>query len=181
MQHILCLDTLARHQRGAEGSLRRRSSILVALSAVMLLTVGIAGAAEHRSPDARNTHTITVIDRGLLLPGAVTIGNGEQIEFANYSSEAIELVFIESRDRLDDVRCRLTGNRAATAGSDPIERWPLLASDPAHHPTVTIPPGRYTTACSFTPGQYAFVTKRVGRDARSPVDGLGQKGTIIVE
>jgi len=171
MQYILRRYTLGRHGG--------RLSILVVVSA-LVLTIGVAGAGERLFPDAHSARTITVIDRGLLFPDTVTIGNGQPIEFANYSSEAIQLVFIEPKDRTD-VRCQLTGNPAASAGNDPAGRWPVLANDPAHHPTVTIPPGRYTTACSFPPGQHAFVTKRVGRDARSPVDSLGQKGTITVQ
>jgi hypothetical protein len=145
------------------------------------MTVGIAGAADQRSPDVRSPHTITVIDSGLLSPGAVTIGHGESLEFANYSSEAIEIVFTEPKDRADEVRCQLTRDPDRTAGSGPMVRWPLFANGPTHHLTVTIPPGRYATACSFSPGRYAFVTKRVARDLRSSVEGLGEKGTITVE
>jgi hypothetical protein len=180
--HILHLNTFAL-QRGLRAgvSVWTRWSISVVLPLALVLAVGIAEAAEHRFPGARSAHTITVIDRGLLFPGAVTVGHGEAVEFANYSSEAIELEFIEPKDRADDVRCQPTGNPDATAGSDSTGRWPIFASGPTQHLTVTIPPGRYTTACSFAPGRYGFVTKRVGRDLRSPVDELGQKGAITVE
>jgi plastocyanin len=171
MGHILRLNTFAL-QRGLRAGV---------LSAALVLVVGIAGAAEHRSPDARSSHTIAVIDRGLLSPEVVTIGHGDAVEFANYSSEVIEIVFIEPNDRADDVRCQRTGNPDATPGSEPAGRWPIFANGPTQHLTVTIPPGRHTTACSFAPGRYAFVTKRVARDLRSPVDGLGQKGAITVE
>jgi hypothetical protein len=182
MEHMLRLNTseLLRGLR-AGGSVWTRRGIRMVLASALVLAAGIAGAAEHPSPDARSSRTITVIDRGLLSPEAVTIGHGEALEFANYSSEVIELQFIEPKDRADDVHCQVTGNPDATAGSDPRGRWPIFANGPTHHLTVTIPPGRYTTACSFAPGQYGFVTKRVGRDLRSPVDELGQKGAITVE
>jgi hypothetical protein len=181
MRDILRFNTFLQRGLRALGSVRTIRSIPVVLASALVWTVGIAEAAEHQFPDARSAHTITVIDRGLLFPGAVTVDHGEAVEFANYSSEAIELVFIEPKDRADDVRCQPTGNPDATAGSDPTGRWPIFADDPTHHLTVTIPPGRYTTACSFAPGRYAFVTKRIGRDLRSPVDELGQKGAITVE
>jgi len=160
---------------------RTRRGILVVLFSAFVLSVGIAGAAERGSPDVRRSHTITVVDSGLLSPGAVTIGHGESVEFANYSSEAIEVVFTEPKDRTDEVRCQVTRDSDRNAGSGPTVRWPLFANGPSNHPTVTIPPGRYATACSFSPGQYAFVTKRVIRDLRSSVNGLGEKGTITVE
>jgi|SRR5262249_51865328 len=175
MKGILRFNAFAPHWR-----LRARS-IPVVLSSALVLTVGIARAAEYRSPDVHGSHTITVVDSGLLAPGAVTIGRGESVEFANYSSEAIEVVFTEPKDRADEVRCQVTRDPDRTARSGSTVQWPLFANGPAHHPTVTIPPGRYATACSFSPGRYAFVTKRVGRDPRSSVDGLGEKGTITVE
>ena len=182
MRGILRFNTFAlRRVIRAGGSVRTIRSIPVVLASALVWTVGIAGAAEHRFPNARSAHTIAVIDRGLLFPGAVTVDHGEAVEFANYSSEAIELVFIEPKDRADDVSCQPTRNPDATAGSDSTGRWPIFANDPTHHVTVTIPPGRYTTACSFAPGRYAFVMKRIGRDLRSPVDELGQKGAITVE
>ena len=120
MERILNHNSSARH-----GVLRR--SILVAQFSALVLTVGIAGAAEHRS-DVRSPHTITVIDSGLLSPGAVTIGHGESLEFANYSSEAIEIVFTEPRDGADAVRCQLTRDRDRTAGSGPTVQWPLFVN-----------------------------------------------------
>jgi len=176
MERILCHDTFARH-----GGLRTRWSILVVLVSALVSMVGIAGAAEHRPPDVRSSHTIAVIDSGLLSPAAVTIGHGESIEFTNYSSEAIEVVFTEPKDRADDVRCQLTRDPNRPGGSGATVRWPFVTNGPTSHVTVTIPPGRYATACSFSAGRYAFVTKRVSRDARSSVEGLGEKGTITVE
>lgn len=175
MERILC------HNTSAPGrSLRTRRIILVALFSALVLSVGTAGAAEHRS-DVRKSHTIAVIDSGLVSPGAVTIGHGESVEFANYSSEAIEVVFSGPNDRVDEVRCQVTRDPARTAGTGAAVRWPFFANGHTNHPTVTIPPGRYATACSFSPGRYAFVTKRVSRDVRSSVEGLGEKGTITVE
>jgi hypothetical protein len=182
MEDILRLDKSARH-RGlrARRFVRTRRSIVVVLSSALVLTVGIAAAADNLPRDARSSHTITVIDRGLLSPEALTMGQGEALEFANYSSEPIGLVFIEPKDPGGEIRCRLSGNPDGSVGSDAMIAWPIIASGPNHHLTVTIPPGRHATTCSLKPGRYAFVTKRVGRDPRSPLDALGQKGTITVE
>jgi hypothetical protein len=153
----------------------------VVLFSAFVLSVGIAGAAEQVASNVRRSHTITVVDSGLLSPGAVTIGHGESVEFTNYSSEAIEVVFTEPKDHADEVRCQISRDSDRNSGTGPAVRWPFFVNGPSNHPTMTIPPGRYATACSFSPGQYAFVTKRVSRDLRSSVDGLGEKGTITVE
>jgi hypothetical protein len=177
MKGILHHNRLAQDRGLRAGrSLWSWRSFALVLSSAVVLAVGTARAAENRFRDAPSSHTITVVDPGLLLPATLTIGQGEALQFANYSSEAIRLVFIEPKDSADEVHCRPADNpdRAAKAS-------PSFAGGPTQHLTVTIPPGRYTTACSLTPGRYAFVTTRVGRDPRSPLDALGEKGTITVE
>jgi len=163
-----------------ENVLRFRRSIFVVLSSALVLAAGVAGAAEHL-PDTRGSRSIAVIDPGLVSPEAVTIGHGEAVEFANLSSQAIQLVFVEPKDRTDEVRCQFKGKAGATPEGSLAVGWPSFGSAPISQLTVTIPPGHNTTACSFAPGRYGFVTRRVGRDPRSPVDALGQKGTITVE
>jgi len=182
MEDVAGFDTPVRH-RGPrpERSVRAFWGLVPILASALVLGVGIAQAADNPIRDARGPHTITVIDPGLLLPGALTIRQGEALEFANYTSDAIRLVFIEPRNSAEDVRCRVGENVAAAAGSDTVRGRPVFVEGPAHRLTVTVPPGRYTTACSLTPGRYAFVTSRLGRDPRSPLDALGLKGTISVE
>lgn len=151
------------------------------LSSALVLVVGIARAADNPMRDPRGSHTITVIDPGLLLPGTLTIRQGEALEFANYTPDPIMLVFIEPKHSAEEVRCRVGEKAAEAAGSDTVRGRPVLVDGPAHRLTVTVPPGRYTTACSLTSGRYAFVTSRLGQDPRSPLDALGLKGTISVE
>ena len=182
MEGILHLKPLARDHgvRAGCSGWRWRSFALV-LGWAVVLAVGGANAAENRFRDARSSHTITVMDPGLLFPATLTIGQGEALQFANYSSEAIKLVFIEPKNSANEVHCRSAANPDTATGSDITKGSPSFAGTPTQHLTVTIPPGRYTTACSLTPGRYAYVTTRVGRDPRSPLDALGQKGTISVE
>jgi hypothetical protein len=151
------------------------------LSSALVLGVGIAWAAENPSRDAGRLHIITVIDPGLVFPASLKMGQGERVEFANYYSEAIRLVFVEPNDSAEKVRCSLPKKTDATAGGDTVRGRADFTSDPSQHLTVTIPPGRYASACSLTPGRYAFVTQRVGRDPRAPLDMFGQKATISVE
>ena len=182
MESNLHLKQLARQRDlRARRSVQTRWAFVLALSSVLMLGVGILRAAENPSRSAKSSHTITVIDPGLIFPAALTMDRGEAIEFANHSSEMIRLMFIEPGDSVDYVRCRLPGNPDAAAGSDNVRGQPVFASGPHRHLTVTIPPGRYTTGCRLTPGRYSFVTQQVGRDPRSAVDTLGQKGTISVE
>jgi len=181
MEKILGFGTLPRHRGPRPGRSVRGWGLVPILASALVLGVGIAQAADNPVGDARGSHTITVIDPGLLLPAALTIRQGEALEFANYTSDAIRLVFIEPKDSADEVRCRVGEKAAAAAGSDTVRGRPVFVDGPAHRLTVTVPPGRYTTACSLTPGRYAFVTSRLGRDPRSPLDALGLKGTISVE
>jgi hypothetical protein len=182
MEDIAGFDRPIQHRGPHPGrSVRAFWSLVPILSSALVLAVGIAGAADNPMRDPRGSHTITVIDPGLLLPGALTIRQGEALEFANYTSDAIRLVFIEPKDSVEDVRCRVGEKTVAAAGSDTVSGRPVFADGLAHRLTVTVPPGRYTTACSLTPGRYAFVMSRLGRDPRSPLDALGLKGTISVE
>jgi hypothetical protein len=158
-----------------------RRAFVLALFSALMLRVGIVGAAENPPRNARSSHTITVIDPGLIFPAALRMDRGEPVEFANHSSEMITLMFVEPGDSVDNVRCPLPGNPDAAAGSATRRGQPVFASGPHRHLTVTIPPGRYTTGCWLTPGRYSFVTQQVGRDPRSALDTLGQKGTINVE
>jgi len=182
MGDIAAFETPVRHPGLHPGrSVRAFWSLVPILSSVLVLGVGIARAADNPTRDPRGSHTITVIDPGLLLPGSLTIRQGEALEFANYTSDAIRLVFVEPEESAEDVRCRVGENATAAAGSDTVRGRPVFVDGPAHRLAVTVPPGRYTTACSLTPGWYAFVTSRLGRDPRSPLDALGLKGTIRVE
>jgi hypothetical protein len=182
MEDIAGFDRPVQHRGPHPGrSVRAFWSLVPILSSALVLGVGIAGAADNPMRDPRGLHTITVIDPGLLLPGALTIRQGEALEFANYTSDAIRLVFIEPKDSAEEVRCGVGEKAAAAAGSDTVRGRPVFVDGPAHRLTVIVPPGRYSTACSLTPGRYAFVTSRLGRDPRSPLDALGLKGTISVE
>ena len=160
--------------------LTRRTSVLV-VALAMLLVGGITQGAEDVSNGARALNTIVIIDRGLLYPGTLTVHQGDTLEFQNFSSESVMFMFIEPKNAADELRCRPTDNTSPTAGAGKVARWPLFTSGPSHELTVTTPPGRFSSACSLAPGRYVFVTKRIGRDPRSPAATLGDKGTISVE
>jgi len=182
MEDIPGFDTPVRHRGLRSGrSIRAGWSVVPILSSALVLGIGIARAADNPIRDSRASHTITVIDPGLLVPGALAMRQGEPLEFANYATDAIRFVFIEPKTSAEEVRCRVGENAAAVAGGDTVQGRPVFVDGPAHRLTVIVPPGRYITACSLTPGRYAFVTSRVGRDPRSPLDALGQKGMIYVE
>ena len=182
MEDVAGFDTPVRHRGPHPGrSVWAFWGLVPILASALVLGVGVARAAGNPIRAARESHTITVIDPALLLPGALTIRQGETLEFANYTSDAIRLVFVEPRNSAEDVRCRVGEEAEAAEGSDTVRGHPVFVDGPAHRLTVTVPPGRYTTACSLTPGRYAFVTSRLGRDPRSPLDALGLKGTISVE
>ena len=160
--------------------LKRYRSVMVG-ALVLCSTIGMARAAETVGDGARAPHTIVIVDSGLLYPETLTVHQGDVLEFQNFSSESVMFMFIEPKNAADELHCRPAENTEATAGRGKVTRWPLFTSGPNHDLTATIPPGRFSSACSLAPGRYVFVTKRIGRDVRSPGDTLGQKGTITVE
>jgi hypothetical protein len=119
---------------------------------------------------------VVTIDADLIRPAAVTMRTDDVLEFVNYSSVPMMLVFLEPDDHSDKPRCRVASLRAGRGIAPEALRWRS-----PHGPAEIIPPGRFVSVCSFARGKYSFVTKRVDPDAPGPLDQLGTKGTIRVE
>src|SRR5262245_66534404 len=140
MEEVAGFDTPVRHRGPHPGrSVRCFLGLVPSPASALVLGIGIAQAADNPIRDTPGPPTITVIDPGLLLPGSLTIRQGEALEFANYTSDAIRLVFIEPEDSAEDVRCRVGENAAAAAGSDTVRGRPVFVDGPAHRLAVTVP------------------------------------------
>jgi hypothetical protein len=138
------------------------------LAALLLaLTVTTAPAVSHR---------VITIDADLVRPSAVTMRTDDVLEFVNYSSVPMMLVFLEPDGHSDKPRCHVASLRVGRGIAPEALRW-----DSPHRPAEIIPPGRFVSACSLARGRYSFVTKRVDSDASAPLEELGTKGTISVE
>jgi hypothetical protein len=151
---------------------------IVAVMLAVAVTSGIASASQdvdRRVPTARR---IVMRDNERISPSALTMNQDERLEFENESGEFMSLVFVEPRDQADKIRCYPIDHTIARPDQAP---WLLFDWGPGRRLTANIPPGKFASACSLAPGQYAFVTRRVSRDPRGAEDSLGTKGTITVK
>jgi hypothetical protein len=146
---------------------------------VLLLTAGagIAAAADTNGTNAVS-HTITIIDGDLIRPSMVTMRSGDVLDFDNYSTDAMRLVFTEPRGPIDKIRCRVD-HVDATGGRANAWELDVLGSEPQVF--TIVPPGRSESSCTLAPGRYAFVMRRVARDVRTASETLGTTGVITVE
>jgi hypothetical protein len=122
------------------------------------------------------SHQVVTIDADLVRPSAVTMRTDDVLEFVNYSSVPMMLVFLAPEDHSDNPRCHVASLRSGRGIAPEALRW-----GSSQRPAEIIPPGRFVSVCSFARGKYSFVTKRVDADASGPLDQLGTKGTIRVE
>jgi hypothetical protein len=122
------------------------------------------------------SHQVVTIDADLVRPAAVTMRTDDVLEFVNYSSVPMMLVFLEPENHSDKPRCHVASLRSGRGIAPEALRW-----GSPHRPAEIIPPGRFVSVCSLARGKYSFVTKRVDPDASGPLEQLGTKGTVSVE
>jgi hypothetical protein len=143
---------------------------------VLALTMTTARAADYPRAHAGVAHRVVTIDDYLIHPSAVTMSADDVLEFVNYSSVRMILVFLEPEGHSNKPRCHVTSLHAGRGNAPEALRW-----DSPHQPAEIIPPGKFVSVCSLAPGKYSFVTKRVDSDESGPLEQLGTKGTISVE
>ena len=153
-------------------------TIIAVMMLAAAMTSTIAWAAEDVDDRAGTARRIVMQDDDRISPSSLTMKRADVLEFENDSGEFVRLVFVEPQDQAEKIRCYLTDHTIARPDQTP---WLLFDWGAGRRLTATIPPGKFASACSLAPGQYAFVTKRVSRDPRAMVDSLGTKGTITVQ
>ena len=142
------------------------------------VTSGIASASEDMEGRVAATRKLVMRDAELISPSALTMNHDDVLEFQNDTGQFMRLVFVEPRDQTEKIRCYPIDHTIARPDQAP---WLLFDWGPGRRLTAIIPPGKFASACSLAPGQYAFVTRRVSRDPRGADDSLGTKGTIRVQ
>ncbi len=153
-----------------------RRNVIVVVMLAMVVVSGIASASGNVGGGARRQ--VVMRDDDLISPSALTMSRNEVLEFENESGEFMRLTFVEPQDQIDKIRCYPIDHTIARPDRIP---WMLFDWDPGQRLTATIPPGKFASACSLAPGQYAFVATRVSRDLRGADHALGTKGTITVQ
>ena len=152
--------------------------IIAVMMLAVTVTSGIASASEDVDGRVATARKIVMRNDDLISPSALTMNRGDVLEFENDSGQFMRLVFVEPEDQREKVRCHLVDRTIARP-----DQTPRLVLDwgAGQRLTAIIPPGRFASACSLAPGQYAFVARRVSRDPRGAEDSLGTKGTITVQ
>jgi hypothetical protein len=151
---------------------------VVAVMLAVAVTSGIASAAQDVDGRVAAARRIIMWDNELITPSALTMSQDDRLEFENDSGQLMRLVFVEPQDQTDKIRCYPIDHTIARPDQAP---WLLFDWGPGRRLTANIPPGKFASACTLVPGQYAFVARRVSRDPRGPEDSFGTKGTITVK
>jgi len=141
------------------------------------VTSGIASASEYTAGRVAAARKVVMRDADLISPSVLTMNQGDVLEFENDSGQFMRLIFVEPQDQTDKIRCYPIDHATVRPDQTP---WMLFDWDRGRRLTATLPPGKFASACSLVPGQYAFVATRVSRDPRGADDLLGTKGTITV-
>ena len=147
---------------------------------LLLATAGIGRAAEE-TPTAHSAHPskTIVLDNESIRPSSLTMGTGDLLVFENHSLHPISVTFEEPKDMREKIRCQLLDGKV-----DDKERAPwMLFGWNAGRLSGVIPPGRFASLCSLTPGQYSFTVVPQSVAIRAPGQGaaLPAKGQITVE
>jgi len=145
---------------------------LLALAAAVPLR-----ADEDVGGHARHAQKVVILDAERIVPSNLQMDEGEVIVFQNQSTEPIVVTFVEPKDVVEKIRCGLVRQ-----GGDEHPRAPwLLFQRSGNQLTATIPPGRFASVCSLSPGRYAFTAQRTRVKTSDAGGVLPDKGQITVQ
>jgi hypothetical protein len=154
----------------------RTVSIVIAVA--LALPLGSARADEEGLESHTRTAPRTIVlDNRQIQPASLDMTAADAIDFENHATQAMIVTFTDPPDMQDKIRCHLIRRTAAEKGR---AAWQLFAWT-NDRLSATIPPGRFASVCSLTPGSYAYTVTRQGVGARQSTSGvLPQKGQITV-
>ena len=147
----------------------------------VLVAAPALAASEDETVESHSglPQTVIVLDSAVVRPSEVTLEQQGALVFENHSVYAMLVHFIEPKDAAEKIHCHFV--RRAKGQKAPSAPWLLFGID-AGKVAATIPPGRFASLCSFTPGTYAFTAEPV-RISNAPVGRgrvLPEKGQIVV-
>ena len=151
-------------------------------TALVLLPLA-APAFAHEDPMGHGTHTQKTVTlmRDRISPTDLTMAKDDVLEFQNLSLYAMKVKFLEPEKMADSIRCELVNPKGSKQGKTP---WALFSWDEKQRLSGTIPPGRFASLCTLTPGKYRYVIDPVGGTraaVRTQTEGNGEQGTITVQ
>lgn len=147
--------------------------LALALSCVLLAPAAVRADENVTAHSARPKKTVT-IEAQQILPSDLTMDAGDVLVFQNFSFQVVQVTFIEPKDAATKIRCHL--------GALPKEKQPPWATFSVQGGNYTglIPPGRFGSLCSFSPGRYAYTVKQLSGEATGLDGELPNKGWITV-
>ena len=150
----------------------------LAFPLVAAFALAYAGQETPALHTGRPSKTI-LLDNQTIRPADLTMGSGDLLVFENHSLHPIQVTFQEPKDLRDRIRCQLLQGKADDKERAP---WMLFGWNDGQL-TGIIPPGRFASICSLTPGRYSFTAARKAAIIRDPGQGgdLPEKGQITVQ
>jgi len=149
-----------------------------------LLSLSLAmPALAHEDVMGHGSHTQKTITlmRDRIAPTDLTMGKDDVLEFQNLSLYAMKVKFLEPENMAESIRCELVNPKGSKQGKTP---WALFSWDEKQRLSATIPPGRFASLCTLTPGKYRYAIDQVGGTraaVRASGEGNGEQGTITVQ
>src|SRR5258705_5819838 len=145
------------------------ASIRLSLALALMLAAAPA-LAEHEGPEAHShgaTKTIT-LDGQDVRPATTEMSHGDVISFVNYSTNPVQVTFIEPKDLEKHIHCGLV--RDPKDKGTPPAPWALFTWTDGKL-VGNVPPGQFASVCSLDPGSYAFTAEKIGE----PVTHAGDR------
>jgi hypothetical protein len=152
-------------------------TVALACTLLALAAAVPAPADEEIGGHARHAQKLVILDAERIMPSDLKMDEGDVIVFQNQSAEPIIVTFVDPKNVADKIRCALVRK---SDDEQPRAPW-LLFQKRGDQIAATIPPGRFASMCSLTPGAYSFTAQR-SRVKTSDAGGvLQEKGLITVQ
>jgi hypothetical protein len=155
----------------------RNLALCCTLLALLVAAVGPARGDEDVASHARHAQKIVLLDAERIVPSDTMMAEGDVIVFQNQSTEPIVVTFVDPKDVASKIHCSLVRK---SEEEHPRAPW-LLFQKAGDQVTATIPPGRFASMCSLSPGKYAFTAKRTRVKTSDAGGVLPDKGQITVQ
>lgn len=153
-------------------------TVPIVVAVALALPLAFARADEETLESHTRTAPRTIVlDNGKIQPASLDMTAADAIDFENHATQAMVVTFTDPPDMQDKIRCHLIRRTAAEKGR---AAWQLFTWN-NDKLSATIPPGRFASICSLTPGSYAYTVTRQGVAVQQSTSGvLPQKGQITV-
>jgi hypothetical protein len=153
--------------------------ILAATCTLLALVLAGPGRAEEEpiGGHARHPQKVIVLDSDRIVPSELDMSEGDVLVFENQSIEPIVVTFVDPKNVGDRIRCGLIRKTEHDEARAP---W-LLFQKTGDQLSATIPPGRFASVCSLSPGKYAFTATHLSLRTTTAGGVLPNKGQITVK